>query len=76
MAPPNENERRQALTQPGATAALLQEFERLAAEFFLFDPQMITVEEELRRFERLKTLNDILFPGGELKLSPTAAEVN
>lgn|GEM_PF-2820353 len=65
--------RQNALCQPGATPELLDEYERLISEFFLFDPDLITVDEELTRQGRLQELQQILFPGEALKLSPIKA---
>lgn len=74
MAPLNPEQRRLALSRPGASEALLDEFENLISQFFMLDPSMVTVEEELSRFKRIQELHAIFFPGKELKLSPVKSE--
>jgi hypothetical protein len=73
MAPLTAEERQKALAQPGASEVLLGEYERLVSEFFMFDPDMITLDDALARSNRLQALHEILFPGAELKLSPVKA---
>ncbi len=70
MAPLTTQERQELLNQPGVTTELLDEYERLLSEFFMFDPDMITADEELKRHQRIQELHGILFPGKELNLSP------
>jgi len=70
MAPLSSEEREEVLQEQGATLELLDEFELLVSQFFMFDPDMISAEEELARHGRIETLAKILFPGRPLQLSP------
>ena len=70
MAPLSPKERQDLLNQPGVTSELLDEYERLISEFFIFDPDMITAEEELTRHQRIEELHGIIYPGKKLSLSP------
>ena len=58
--------------RPAPDNALLIEYEQLRKDFFMFDPEMISVDEELRRHDRIVQLHSILFPGEVLTLSPIA----
>jgi hypothetical protein len=70
MAPLTTQERQELLNQPGVTTELLDEYERLISEFFMFDPDMITAGEELTRYQRIEELHGIIHPGKKLSLSP------
>jgi hypothetical protein len=74
MSPLSAKEREEILARPGVTAELIDEFEGLVSEFFMFDPDMITAEEELQRHCRIVALHEIMFPGQTLSLSPVGIQ--